>query len=147
MTNSVTLLFQHAWDFLGKPVKLESTKSAFVLYQRGTKSAVLSSASGRFSSPLICVHISKQRRKKEKKPPLLTHISWFETPGWTWMRDSLSSHHAQVQLFLDLFFCSLWTLHVWMTWTLHLFKLFSKVPWRLILVVRVWQCAVKVIDF
>lgn len=27
------------------------------------------------------------------------------------------------------------------------FKLFFKVPWHCILVVRVWQCAVEVIDF
>lgn len=33
-----------------------------------------------------------------------------------------------------------------MTQTLHLLKLFCKVPWHFILVVRVWQCAVKELD-
>lgn len=60
-------------------MQLESTKSAFVLCQRGTEVAVLMAASGSFSSPLICAQTSKQRRNNCAHIPVgLRHLSELE---------------------------------------------------------------------
>lgn len=108
----------------------------------------------REDSPLSSVY--KSLSKELKKKTLLIHLLGLDT----WMnldkvQSELRSCNSTSRTALRLVFCFfylfyfgfLWILHVWMIWTLHLLKLLFKVPWHFILVVRVWQCAVKVIDF